>query len=329
MDIAVAQLNYTPVDASIVIENGEIKQTEAKDGQAVDTTDLTEKILAMTSENSSQVITLKTVVAPAAIKLANFDSAKAQASSILGKKIILSYDGKTYSPTRSEIGLWIKFQNNNGQFSATLNDGNIQAYLNKVAKNFEISKADRKINAANGSVIDEGREGKYLDKTAALSQIKSQINSGNVNVALATYAVAPAEVKVFPAEGIVPGRFEGRYIDISLPEQKLCRIDGQTVIDCFAISSGKPGMSTPAGTYTVLEKNARHWSSQYGMWLPYWQRFIASGYGIHELPETNTWKETAEHLGTPVSHGCVRLGVGPAQTVFEWTSMGTPVYVHK
>jgi len=330
MDIAVAQLNYPPQDASIVIDNGEIKQTEAKDGQTVDTGDLTEKILEMASESSSQIIQLKTVATPANIKSANFESAKTQAQAILDKKIALTYDNKTYSPTKAEIGLWITFQNNNGQFSAVLNDGNIQAYLNKIAKNFEISKADRKINAANGSVIEEGREGKYLDKNNAISQIKNQISgNGNVNASLVTYTVAPAEVKVFPAEGIIPGRFEGRYIDISLTEQKLCRIDGPTIVDCFPVSSGKSSMPTPPGTYSVLEKDPRHWSAEYSMWLPWWQRFIASGYGIHELPETSTWKETSEHLGTPVSHGCVRLGVGPAETVYNWTEVGTTVYVHK
>lgn len=329
MDIAVAQLNFPPSDATMVIENGEIKQAEAKDGQTVDTGDLTEKILAMTSENSSQVIALKTVVAPASIKLANFDSARSQANSILSKKINLTYDGKTYSPTRSEIGLWIKIQNNNGQISAVLNDGNIQAYLNKIAKNFEIIKADKKINAANNSVMEEGREGKYLDKNAALSQIKSQMNGNAVNVALATYAVAPGEVKVFPAEGLVPGRFEGRYLDIDLAAQKLCRVESTNIIDCFVISSGKPGMATPTGTFTINDKNPRHWSNKYSMWLPYWQQFKTGGWGIHELPETDTWKEVADHLGTPISHGCVRLGVGPAQTVYDWTSMGTPVYIHK
>lgn len=330
MDIAVAQLNYPPQDASIVIENGEIKQAEGKDGQTVDTSDLAEKILEMTDESSSQVIPLKTVAAPALIKLANFGTAKAQAETILNKKINLTYEDKAYSPTKNDIGLWIKFQNNNGQFSALLNDGNIQAYLNKIAKNFEITKADRKINALDNSVIEEGREGKYLDKNNALSQIKSQMNgSGTASVAMITYAVAPAEVKVFPAEGVVPGRFEGRYVDIDLTNQKLCRVEATAVIDCFLISSGKPGMATPAGTFYINDKNPRHWSGKYSMWLPYWQQFISGGWGIHELPETNTWKETAEHLGTPVSHGCVRLGVGPAQTVYDWTSMGTPVYVHK
>jgi lipoprotein-anchoring transpeptidase ErfK/SrfK len=133
---------------------------------------------------------------------------------------------------------------------------------------------------------------------------------------------------VIPAEGLIPGRFEGRYLDVDLTTQRLCRIESTSIIDCFSISSGKPGMPTPTGTFTIRNKNPRQFSHKYGLWMPWWQEFNGD-YGIHELPETNTWKEVPDHLGTPVSHGCIRLGVGPAQTVYEWTSIGTPVYIHK
>jgi len=330
IEIAIAQLNYEPQNASITIENGEIKEVTEKDGQTVDASDLTEKILALANDDSDKVINLKTQVKSPAVKVSSFEPAKAYAQSILEKKFTLQYEGTTFIPSKAEIGLWILFTESNNQYTAILNESNLQAYLNKIAKKFEITKQDRKINGNDGSVIEEGREGKYLDKNNAIGQIKNQLNNTNsITVNLATYAVAPNEVKLFPAEGVIPGRFEGRYLDISLTDQKLCRIEGPAVIDCFIISSGKPGMDTPTGTFTINDKSPRHWSNKYSMWLPYWQQFKTGGWGIHELPETNTWKEVADHLGTPISHGCVRLGVGPAQTVYDWTSMGTPVYIHK
>jgi lipoprotein-anchoring transpeptidase ErfK/SrfK len=52
-------------------------------------------------------------------------------------------------------------------------------------------------------------------------------------------------------------------------------------------------------------------------------------YGLHELPEwPNGYKEGASHLGIPVSHGCVRLGVGAAVRVFNWVEIGTPVVIY-
>jgi len=51
---------------------------------------------------------------------------------------------------------------------------------------------------------------------------------------------------------------------------------------------------------------------------------------IHELPYwPNGYREGENHLGVKVSHGCVRLGIGPAKYVFDWAEIGTPVYVHK
>lgn len=330
MKIAVAQLNKEPQNAEIKIENGEIKEITEKNGHIVDASNLIEKILSLANNDSSKVINLQAQKTLPKIKIDNFKPAKAYAQSILEKTFTLKYEDATFTPSKAEVGLWISFVENNGQYTAVLNEGNVQAYLTKIGKKIEVTKKDRKINGNDGSVIEEGQEGKYLDKNNALSQIKNQLNSTNsITINLTTYTVPPNDIKLFPAEGVVPGRFEGKYIDISLTDQKLCRIDGPKVIDCFIISSGKPGMETPTGTFSINDKNPRHWSNKYSMWLPYWQQFKTGGWGIHELPETNTWKETSAHLGTPVSHGCVRLDVGPAETVYNWTDIGTTVYVHK
>ena len=87
-------------------------------------------------------------------------------------------------------------------------------------------------------------------------------------------------------------------------------------------------METPTGTFTINDKIQGIGRINTERGYPYWQQFIAGGWGIHELPETDTWKEPPTHLGTPVSR-LRPLGVGPAQAVYDWTSMGTTVYVHK
>lgn len=89
-------------------------------------------------------------------------------------------------------------------------------------------------------------------------------------------------------------------------------------------------MWTPTGEFKVHNKNPRAWSRTYGLYMPYWMAFVPSGkYGIHELPEwPGGYKEGANHLGTPVSHGCVRLGVGSAKAVYEWAEVGTPIVIY-
>lgn len=328
VSIAVAQLNSEPKDAALVVDGGQVSVVPEKDGWEVDTSGLAEQILNLASTSRSGVIEIKTKPKPAAIKSADFSEAKGQAETILAKNISFAFEGKVYSPSRIEIGNWITFPISNGKHFATLSDSNVTAYLTKIAKDFEIQKVDRKINVADNSVIEEGREGKYLDKKDALRKLKSQLGSPAISVELATYVTPPSEVKVFPNEGVVPGRFEGKYIDVDLGAQKLCTIEGQNILGCYTVSSGKPSMPTPKGTRYILNKNPKAWSSKYGLYMPWWQD-MGNSYGIHELPEwPNGYKEGESHLGTPVSHGCVRLGVGPAESVYNWTNIGTPVYIH-
>ena len=123
---------------------------------------------------------------------------------------------------------------------------------------------------------------------------------------------------------------DGKYIDINLKSQIMTIFENGNLLDAYMVSSGKRGMETPEGSYHISNKTPRAWSKEYGLFMPYWQALVPSGkFGIHELPEwPGGYKEGQNHLGTPVSHGCVRLGVGPAERVYAFTEIGTPVVVH-
>jgi hypothetical protein len=123
-------------------------------------------------------------------------------------------------------------------------------------------------------------------------------------------------------------KFDQRNIVVTLSNQQLQEKFGDLTLATFTVSSGKPGHATPKGTFHILAKSPRAWSHLASLWMPWWMEFTKVGDGIHELPEwPNGTKEGANHLGKPVSHGCVRLGVGPAQQIYNWASVGTPVTV--
>jgi len=123
----------------------------------------------------------------------------------------------------------------------------------------------------------------------------------------------------------------GKYIDVNLKSQTMAIFEDGKLVDAFLISSGKAGMETPLGEQKIYNKHPKAWSNRYGLYMPYWNAIVADGkVGIHELPEwPNGYKEGQNHLGIAVSHGCIRLGVGPAKTVFDWAPIGTPVIVHQ
>lgn len=119
-----------------------------------------------------------------------------------------------------------------------------------------------------------------------------------------------------------------KLIEVDLSEQRLkLHQDGEVIAE-YIISSGKSGMRTPAGDYSVLSKEENHWSSTYALWMPYSLRFY-NGFYIHELPYwPGGYREGEEHLGIPVSHGCVRLGIGSANTVYDFSEVGTKITIH-
>ena len=138
--------------------------------------------------------------------------------------------------------------------------------------------------------------------------------------------------KIEIIQGLNPkgeGKME-KWILIDLSDQTLSYGYGSRTFDTFLTSTGKPGYKTPIGEYAINGKQDKAWSRQYGLWMPYWMSFIGGAYGIHELPFwPNGYREGANHLGKPVSHGCVRLGIGPAKKLYEWAEVGTRVIVRE
>jgi len=101
----------------------------------------------------------------------------------------------------------------------------------------------------------------------------------------------------------------------------------------WTVSTGRPGMFTPTGSFAIVNKSLKPWSKAYGLWMPYWLGLGGPGLrngsiGIHELPVwPGGYREGENHLGQPVSHGCIRLGMGPAQYLYERVEVGTSVII--
>jgi len=123
-------------------------------------------------------------------------------------------------------------------------------------------------------------------------------------------------------------RLEKR-IEVDLSAQRLKYFLGPVRINEYIVSTGKAGTPTPTGEFVIEKKSKRAWSEMAGLWMPWWMSFNGV-YAIHELPEwPDGTKEGSDHLGVPVSHGCVRLGIGPAKILYDWTPVGTKLVIYK
>jgi L,D-transpeptidase catalytic domain len=105
---------------------------------------------------------------------------------------------------------------------------------------------------------------------------------------------------------------------VSLQHQQITVYDAKGWILRAPVSSGQKGRETPAGIFSVLEKDADHHSNLYDdASMPHMQRLTWSGIALHGGPLP----------GHPASHGCVRLPYEFAERLFDMTRVGMRVIV--
>lgn len=105
---------------------------------------------------------------------------------------------------------------------------------------------------------------------------------------------------------------------IGLRRQKITAYDSAGAILKAPVSTGSRAHETPAGIFTVLQKNKDHVSNLYeDAEMPFMQRLTWSGIALHAGPLP----------GYRASHGCVRLPYRFAERLFDLTSVGTRVVI--
>jgi L,D-transpeptidase catalytic domain len=105
---------------------------------------------------------------------------------------------------------------------------------------------------------------------------------------------------------------------VSLRSQRITVYDADGWILRAPVSSGQKGRETPAGIFSVIQKDAEHYSNLYDdAYMPNMQRITWSGIALHggSLP------------GYPASHGCIRLPYDFAARLFDATQLGLRVIV--
>ncbi len=105
---------------------------------------------------------------------------------------------------------------------------------------------------------------------------------------------------------------------VSLRSQRITVYDANGWILRAPVSSGQKGRETPAGIFSIIQKEAEHYSNLYDdAYMPHMQRITWSGIALHggALP------------GYPASHGCVRMPFDFAARLFDATGLGLRVIV--
>jgi hypothetical protein len=101
----------------------------------------------------------------------------------------------------------------------------------------------------------------------------------------------------------------GIVVSISKAQQQLTvTVDGQETYR-WPVSTGKPGYDTPSGKFTAFRTEEVYFSKKYDDAPMPNAVFFHEGYAVHGTLEQSK-------LGSPVSHGCVRLAPANAALLF-------------
>jgi hypothetical protein len=105
---------------------------------------------------------------------------------------------------------------------------------------------------------------------------------------------------------------------VSLQDQRITVYDANGWILRAPVSSGQRGRETPAGIFSIIQKEAEHYSNLYDdAYMPHMQRITWSGIALHGGPLP----------GYAASHGCVRMPFDFAARLFDDTRIGLRVIV--
>jgi L,D-transpeptidase catalytic domain len=105
---------------------------------------------------------------------------------------------------------------------------------------------------------------------------------------------------------------------VALADQRVTIYDADGKILRAPVSTGQTGYETPAGIFSVIQKEAEHYSNLYDdASMPFMQRITWSGIALHAgaLP------------GHPASHGCIRMPYAFAEQLFDLTKLGMRVVI--
>lgn len=158
---------------------------------------------------------------------------------------------------------------------------------------------------------------------------------GGVNIALSPQGGAVVLAAVPTAARKNESAIGQKKILVDLSDQKLMLYEGSKLVSTRRISSGKWSTPTPIGTFKTKNKITLAYSKPYKLYMEHWMAFTPDGkYGLHSLPFWKTKNggrlyEGTNHIGTPVSHGCIRQTVSEAKSLFDWAPIGTPVVIQK
>lgn len=301
-----------PENMSLDYVNGQIIETPAQDGITLDQTALQLTIQEALVKGQTQTIALPYTLTQATIReAAQVQNVKDELTTLLSTPTTFTIDNTTVTIPADTLFSFTLFNIEGSSLSMTYDETKIRSYLESEAKKIAPNR--------------------LLDSQKGTTQLLTYLSNKKAGETVALTTQAKNVATTEPTGEYQLNRFEGKYIEVDISQQQLYLIEGGTLMHTFAVSSGKRSSPTPLGEFKIYNHIPLAWSRRAQLYMRNWMAIVPGGlYGIHQLPHWPDGRvEGRDHIGKPVSGGCVRLAEGDAEFVYNWTPNSTPVIIHQ
>ena len=153
---------------------------------------------------------------------------------------------------------------------------------------------------------------KAVDGTYDLDTVEAVYAFQSVHGLPQTGRVDASLWRLIARAGVPGARYPGTHLEVSKSRQFLLDVRDGLVLRVVHVSTGATG-NTPLGTWHVYRTVPGY------DWVLYYPLYFLRGFAIHGYPSVPPY---------PASHGCVRIPMWLATTVFSGHGLGTTIYVY-
>ncbi len=326
-------------DATITVNNGVPTVQPDRSGRGVTTARIESAIASQLANPSGSSVKLAAATEPARITANVAAAALPKAKQLLATPITITAGTKTFTPTTAQKGSWLAFTPSAPDKPPALipavSTAGIKQYIQALANQVNVAAVDSRVNILNGSSTQTapGQNGSVLNADALADTVAAAVTAGQPLQTAAPMTTVPYQT-ITNSTVALP---YAQYIEINLTSQHLWAYQDNKLVYDSPVTSGATGAGFPTvtGMFSILAKQTdRHLVGyQYGpaynydVFVQYWMQFY-EGYGLHDASwrNGNFGGQDYYHDG---SHGCVNLPLATAAWLYNWSSVGTPVWVHK
>jgi hypothetical protein len=128
------------------------------------------------------------------------------------------------------------------------------------------------------------------------------------------YAIKPVYAMVLRGQGAFKLRYpdSGKHVEFDWSRQVLVLADHGKPYRAYHVSSGKPSTPTVFGSFHFYRKQPG--TNSHGM---VYSSYFIGGYAVHGYASVPNY---------PASHGCLRVPIPNALSIYNWIDLGDPIY---